>query len=331
MRKIITLLLCLALLVCAAAESAGLSRGSRGAQVEALQARLKELGYYAMNIDGDYGNGTVAAVTAFQARNGLTQDGAAGPETLAALYSDGALPAPVAPGVEIVSVTKGDRDTFLSFRLRNNLDEPVTYIEYWLVPYVGEEVSSVNPFGSDDLLSERFYEPVSVEPGAEAVVEYSWSQYHVQRYTSLAVGIYAWRTASGAQTRLAAEQVTFRRSDGTVLWPQDEQMAVRTLSEADETRARGVRFGLAARPVEYYASRWYMLPRGHYVTRVEEGSMAAEAGLQWGDVIEDLDGDPITFPYAEEYAKLRLLAGEAVEVRYWRANQAYTTTFQLGG
>ncbi|MBR2925579.1 MAG: peptidoglycan-binding protein [Clostridia bacterium] len=55
-----------------------LTEGSQGAAVRALQKNLKTLGYYTGSVDGDYGAGTVAAVTAFQAANGLTADGIAG-------------------------------------------------------------------------------------------------------------------------------------------------------------------------------------------------------------------------------------------------------------
>lgn len=55
-----------------------LKEGSQGAAVRALQKNLKTLGYYTGSVDGDYGAGTVAAVTAFQAANGLTADGIAG-------------------------------------------------------------------------------------------------------------------------------------------------------------------------------------------------------------------------------------------------------------
>ena len=55
-----------------------LKEGSQGAAVRALQKNLRTLGYYTGSVDGDYGSGTVAAVTAFQAANGLTADGIAG-------------------------------------------------------------------------------------------------------------------------------------------------------------------------------------------------------------------------------------------------------------
>ena len=40
-----------------------------------LQTRLKQLGYYEGEIDGNFGSGSRAAIEAFQSRLGLTKDG----------------------------------------------------------------------------------------------------------------------------------------------------------------------------------------------------------------------------------------------------------------
>ena len=88
-RRLISLLLVLALLSCtlpAQAASGTLRKGSKGAAVSQLQTALKELGFYTMKVDGKYGKGTVAAVKAFQRKNGLHADGIAGPKTLGKLY-----------------------------------------------------------------------------------------------------------------------------------------------------------------------------------------------------------------------------------------------------
>ena len=63
------------------------SQGDEGAAVKALQNRLKELGFYKKTIDGEYGATTKAAVTAFQAANGLSETGKANETTLNKLYS----------------------------------------------------------------------------------------------------------------------------------------------------------------------------------------------------------------------------------------------------
>ena len=64
-----------------------LKEGMSGDRVLALQTKLKSLGYYSKNTDGNFGPGTLSAVIAFQKDNGLVCDGIAGPATLAAIDS----------------------------------------------------------------------------------------------------------------------------------------------------------------------------------------------------------------------------------------------------
>ena len=59
--------------------------GSRGDEVKQIQTKLKNWGYYNGTIDGVYGSKTYEAVKNFQRKNGLTADGIAGSQTLAAL------------------------------------------------------------------------------------------------------------------------------------------------------------------------------------------------------------------------------------------------------
>lgn len=65
-----------------------LQRGNKGEEVEALQTRLKELGYLEGEIDGNFGRGTRSAVEAFQADNDLKVDGVAGSETQRILFEE---------------------------------------------------------------------------------------------------------------------------------------------------------------------------------------------------------------------------------------------------
>ena len=67
-----------------------LRQGDTGTDVVTVQTRLKELGYYTGALDGVYGSGTAAAVTAFQRANGLNADGKAGTLTYAVLFSSNA-------------------------------------------------------------------------------------------------------------------------------------------------------------------------------------------------------------------------------------------------
>lgn len=59
--------------------------GSSGNEVRQIQTKLKSWGYYDGNVDGIYGSKTVNAVKYFQRKNGLSADGVAGTQTLAAM------------------------------------------------------------------------------------------------------------------------------------------------------------------------------------------------------------------------------------------------------
>lgn len=55
--------------------------GNKGDDVYELQGRLKFLGFYNYNIDGDFGYRTLKSVKWFQSEFGLTVDGVVGPKT----------------------------------------------------------------------------------------------------------------------------------------------------------------------------------------------------------------------------------------------------------
>ncbi|MDE6104384.1 MAG: spore cortex-lytic enzyme [Clostridia bacterium] len=66
-------------------QTAVLKQGATGGEVKEVQRRLKQWGYYSGAVDGVYGPQTVAAVKAFQKKNGLKADGIAGKSTYEAL------------------------------------------------------------------------------------------------------------------------------------------------------------------------------------------------------------------------------------------------------
>ena len=100
-----------------------LQKNSIGIEVKQLQQRLKDLGYYSGDVDGQYGTGTQTAVTAFQAQHGLKSDGVAGEQTLAILYSESAqtfvpTPTPSATPAMLSSGSSGDEVKALQSRLQ---------------------------------------------------------------------------------------------------------------------------------------------------------------------------------------------------------------------
>lgn len=65
-----------------------LKKGMKGAEVTKMQNKLRERGFLDSSSTGEFGDKTLAAVTAFQEAAGLSADGIAGAGTLEALYSN---------------------------------------------------------------------------------------------------------------------------------------------------------------------------------------------------------------------------------------------------
>lgn len=74
-------------------ERVPLGYASQGEDVQKLQERLFELGYYSGLIDGQFGNKTKEAVLHFQQKNNIFIDGVAGSETIEILFSEEAIAA----------------------------------------------------------------------------------------------------------------------------------------------------------------------------------------------------------------------------------------------
>ena len=84
-------------------EGVAMKKGNKGAQVKALQERLKELGYYKETPTGTYDTNTIGAVRSFQKKNGLKSDGTAGAETQKAIYSADAISASATPTPKVTA------------------------------------------------------------------------------------------------------------------------------------------------------------------------------------------------------------------------------------
>jgi len=85
MKRIVSALLIMCILLAVGVSAATFGRGSTGSTVRKIQTRLKNWGYYTGSVDGIYGEQTVRAVKLFQKKHGLAQDGICGPRTLAAI------------------------------------------------------------------------------------------------------------------------------------------------------------------------------------------------------------------------------------------------------
>lgn len=83
--RVLALVLMLTLVITSSAAALKLQKNDKSDNVRRLQQALTQLGYYSGTVDGSFGSGTKAAVTAFQQANSLTVDGIAGSATIALL------------------------------------------------------------------------------------------------------------------------------------------------------------------------------------------------------------------------------------------------------
>jgi peptidoglycan hydrolase-like protein with peptidoglycan-binding domain len=75
---LLSLTVALSILGMATQASALIQEGDRGSEVNALQQRLQQLGYFKANVTGFFGPMTKEAVILFQQAKGLTPDGVVG-------------------------------------------------------------------------------------------------------------------------------------------------------------------------------------------------------------------------------------------------------------
>ncbi|MBQ6514407.1 MAG: peptidoglycan-binding protein [Clostridia bacterium] len=117
-----------------------LRSGNSGSDVKILQRRLKALKYYVGTIDGKMDQETVKALKKFQKAHGLKDDGVAGKETYAILFSDAALvkgttPTPVAtetPTPETTGTTTAASENWPTLR-KNDSGENVAQLQEALI------------------------------------------------------------------------------------------------------------------------------------------------------------------------------------------------------
>lgn len=94
-------------------------KGDKGDEVMKLQVKLNKLGYQIL-VDGDFGNGTLAAVQSYQKSAGLGVDGIVGKQTMASIdaavaaKANALIPKPVEEEDDELKLSKWQTDTLVS-------------------------------------------------------------------------------------------------------------------------------------------------------------------------------------------------------------------------
>ncbi len=88
-------------------------------------------------------------------------------------------------------------------------------------------------------------------------------------------------------------------------------------------------FGISVAPLPPAAAEELKVPGGLYVVSVVEGGPAAQAGLQEGDVITEVNGHPATSVDVLTQTVMTTKAGQTVPVTYVRDGQTHTAQVTL--
>lgn len=334
--------LCFTYVSCSA-EGAGsdyvlMEKGSKGAAVEKLQTRLKELGFYSIGVDGDFGSGTENAIKDFEAYNDLPVAGIATPELQEFLFSDKALAVKI-PDVEVTKVIYSNSECYV--RIKNNLNEAITEVTVAFVPYningalYTYPVDAVYDIKNYDAEPFAYYYtfPISIAADASDIGMFHdrLNEYYEKNAWPrvLAFAVTHYSTVSGKEYYIAPEGMTFMTSKGTRIFPQDKTLEFIAVTQEYKDKTSPIRLGFNGYWLPYFIAPYYSFPAGRYLTEIEPNSMAEAAGLEIGDVITKIDGNSIWAPASLGNAESKIADGETVEVEYCRGNQYYTTYFAL--
>ena len=88
--------------------------------------------------------------------------------------------------------------------------------------------------------------------------------------------------------------------------------------------------GISGEGISDFYQFYYRLPRGLYITKVEDGSSAAEAGLEPGDILVSIDETNITTNHVLETALYAYAPGDTIQAVVYRAGKQYTVTLTVG-
>jgi putative serine protease PepD len=89
-------------------------------------------------------------------------------------------------------------------------------------------------------------------------------------------------------------------------------------------------FGVQVSQIPPSAAKQAGTSEGLYVNGVVPGGPAAEAGLQQGDIITEINGKPATDPNQLQALSITQRAGDTVTVTYERDGQSHNATITLG-
>ncbi len=332
-----------------------LEKGSKGEAVSQLQTRLKELGFYSISVDGDYGNGTVNALKAFEEYNGLEATGIATIELQEFIFSDEAKGIEI-PDIEITSV--GMRKSYGFYCLRptfvNHTDSTISAITYMLKAYntAGERLKYSSVLSIDDII---YYDDgnggedytkeactgeiakLNIKVGGKVTLSYSnqievYSLFDDAMIDSVYIAITRYVTSDGLVVDIPEnDQIWYGSNGKTVVVEYENNLEpAEKLTFEIEQKADSFTLGIDVAYISNFTAEAIGLPvGGTYVSYVHEESMAEAAGLKEGDIIVKIGDVWVYNNNTVLVAKGKMDELDSTPVIFYRRGQQCETSFSF--
>ncbi len=310
-----------------------LERGAKGEDVRALMQRLYDLGYYKSDVDDTFGKGMARAVRLFNVRCGLGSSEVASVETQRLAF---AANAPVydimPPRITGVRLEQYEGKPVFSITAYNPQESDITFLSVIFRCYDanGAQIYATAADASQLINEPKFgkYRDIKLASG-ETLDMSTLTSFDLSAYPGVSrvdVAVYCYQ--AGRDIMIVPESYfTWVSSDGTTTGDEISQSAIALRNRTSEQDKQASRFdlGISTEHVYAYESDYYGVPVGMYLNSVEPSSIAANAGLQAGDVITAIAGIPLDFDEALYIIKAQMEPGVEYALDYSRAGVTNTT------
>ncbi len=315
------------------AQYQALERGAKGENVRALMQRLYDLGYYKSDVDDTFGKGMARAVRLFNVRCGLGSSEVASVETQQLAF---AANAPVydimPPRITGVRLEQYEGKPVFSITAYNPQESDITFLSVIFRCYDanGAQIYATAADASQLINEPKFgkYRDIKLASG-ETLDMSTLTSFDLSAYPGVSrvdVAVYCYQ--AGRDIMIVPESYfTWVSSDGTTTGDEISQSAIALRNRTSEQDKQASRFdlGISTEHVYAYESDYYGVPVGMYLNSVEPSSIAANAGLQAGDVITAIAGIPLDFDEALYIIKAQMEPGVEYALDYSRAGVTNTT------
>ena len=315
------------------AQYQALERGAKGEDVRALMQRLYDLGYYKSDVDDTFGKGMARAVRLFNVRCGLGSSEVASVETQQLAF---AANAPVydimPPRITGVRLEQYEGKPVFSITAYNPQESDITFLSVIFRCYDanGAQIYATAADASQLTNEPKFgkYRDIKLASG-ETLDMSTLTSFDLSAYPGVSrvdVAVYCYQ--AGRDIMIVPESYfTWVSSDGTTTGNEISQSAIALRNRTSEQDKQASRFdlGISTEHVYAYESDYYGVPVGMYLNSVEPSSIAANAGLQAGDVITAIAGIPLDFDEALYIIKAQMEPGVEYALDYSRAGVTNTT------